>query len=35
MGYFPHYHNTYYYLHMIILAVHTGMLIIIEAYESD
>ena len=33
MGYFSHYHNTYYYFHMNIPLVNTGMLIIIETYD--
>ena len=34
MGYFPHYHNTEYYLHMNFPTVNTGMLVIIETYDS-
>ena len=35
MGYFPHYHNAEYYLHINIPAVNSRMLIIIETYDSD
>ena len=35
MGYFPHYHNTEFYLYMNIPAVNTGMVMTIETYHSD
>ena len=34
-GLFDHYHNTEFYLHMNIPAVNSGMLMIIQTYDSD
>ena len=33
MSYFPHYHNTEYYLHTNIPAVNAGMLMIIKTFR--